>query len=524
MQLPVDIARILGAAALTGRDLKTLLHYADGWRPQGFTEEQYRRRCYYDGKGGGFLRGEVHRRYSATSHLMSLAGPLNWMRTFAETDAAAYDVVPSRPLRTADGEALEPDDENAKRWARTVERARLASVMIEADRRATVGGQCPIKVTYNGARGRPWVEPRWVDEVWPIPHPAWPTDRAHDLGVIARCTGPRGQTMSALERRSSTVFHHESWSDVDSWWEVWRRPVSEHTADGVKFGPILYEVLSARGNHSLAPQVYKGERLPWVWLTYGVPEGGPYVDRDRDLIGAVNTLNVALTNLFTMIEYQAHNETVLKSGKTKKASIIGGPNVVHQIGTDEDLIALDRNPKMAETRTAIDHFLKMLARSRRQSEDAYATERGAPLTGVSRKIKNQEADKKRREDILYAEAFERDELLPVLLEVERLFGPTSQRVQPGLVPWMDAREPTDLEDLNQKQQRLEAAVDKMWISAEAACVELGYYPDERTARAEMAKLAAAAEPAEPVEDEPVSAGVEDLDGSEGDPVPAELVQ
>ena len=216
--------------------------------------------------------------------------------------------------------------------------------------------------------------------------------------------------------------------------------------------------------------------MPWVALHAALPQGSPFAQADRDLPVIADEINVGWSNLLLTADYQAHDEVVYKTNREVTGLIAAGPGQAHKIGLDEDLQVLSHSADMAAQFNILDRATKTLAVTRGQPEDAYSTDGGQVLSGVSRKVKNLPATKRRMQQSWFAVYFEETALLPGMTAVSDVYGQTSILDEAGEVTFrVTVEDEPEFEDPDAKQRRVLELKDAGLISEAETMVELGYY-------------------------------------------------
>jgi len=474
------------------------------WKPARYDAEQLALRQRYEGRAAGIYRAARMRRYP-TSGLTMPDVAFNWTALVANVDAAVYDYEPERYLVGADDKRIGDDTPAAKSFANLVRDAQLAVRMPELERRAMATRTMFTQVTWQGAfdesnphAGKPTVETYWPSDVYVIPHHTRPTDLETCVALVARRSGPNGLGPLVEANPDNMVqLVDTSAPFADSTWFVaWTRPVEENADGTIKsFGPWSAEHVNLKGESYIPFGSTDAEsplsRLPWAAYRVGTPQGCPYVDEDRDFPIIGDALNTTWSNLLHVADMQGHDQLWVSSTQTEKNEIAVGPDKLLKLAGGDTAGLLSPNPKLEAMQAIATETMRALAVTRRQSPDAYATEPGPPLTGVSRRIANEPQDKARRERAHIAVDFEQGDLLPILMEVGRYWGEyegLSDDVRPRMTP----KDPPDFEDPEAKQRRSISARDARLISDARCAVESGWYRSEDEAREALEKIKAEA--------------------------------
>lgn len=437
------------------------------------------RRRHYEGKAQGDIRGEINRRYPNNGPDMHLPG-LNRARQIADQDASVYDYEPRRFLKDAEGAPLPQDEEASKVFASLVNDACLDTVMLEVDRRVQLANSYVLKLEWDKEDDAPIARKFWPCDVYPVPHPRWPT---------------RWDRLCAIAVRIGAVDGQASHDPKKQWFDVWWRSWS--AKDG--FGPWFRQQMQKDGSSvrafgeagELADGSERGayplDRLPYLVVHRGEPDCGPFVDMDRDLVDSLLTINSVHADELYTVARQAHAELALfMDGKTApETKMVGGAGKMFgPLPASARIDVLNPRPPIDEIRQSRQSMVEDLAILRRQPRYAYSSKRASIETGVKLRLEQEPQDKKRREDAKFMRAFERTQLLPALMELHDEFALTSFRFRedaPEAVPEMVVAEPPDYEDpLNKLNRAIMGRDAGLYSDAEAAVVA-GKFPDVETA-------------------------------------------
>lgn len=464
--------------ALLPAEVEYLLDEARKWRPTvgnvAFDQHHVQRRLLYEGKGQSIIDSELARRYPSTWRKMSRLN-LNVTKLAADLDATTYDRKAERWVSLA-GERLVPsegvDDEGntlapnprAVAFDALVEDVDLHSLQLEAERRSNVAHTLFMRHSWDHLEGRAQIDPYWPSDVFAVPSTTRPSSLAHHPAILARINGPGGV------------------ADDETWFEVWRRQTEVQADGSIAFGAVRRDVATVKRGGVTSER--RAGRLPWSVWHNGRPDL-PYMDVDRDLVEAHTSLSVGWTNLMFILDMQAHDELVYtrRKGKTRGGLLVGGPGAVWDIEDGEKLESISRNPKVRELLDTLDSYLRVHAKTRRQNEDAYTKDASAPLTGVSRKVKNATSDKAARERAHFARLHEEQQMLSLLVEQHDLYSGNAPINRDGALRFHMAPAPDEeFEDPRARDERLDKAVDRGELAPARAAVLKGLYPDETAAR------------------------------------------
>lgn len=412
----------------------------------------------YDGAGAQYIKQAINRRYPSSGDRMPIL-PFNFIQRVAEVDASVYDWPPTREVFYRG----EPDGQRQAELDDMLSRARIDPIMVEAERRVAVAKTVFFRIGWDPVRDAVNLGLYWPSDVLVIPHWSRPSDLSTAICVMAKVKSPKG--------------------DRKGWWEVWTRPAeAELDSMGMPvLGPISVELVSEDGESMLpfgSEDALYEESLPMPWVAFhsAMPHGSPFANADRDLPTITDEINVGWANLLLTADYQAHDEVVYKTNRDVAGLIAAGPGQAHKIGVDEDLQVLTHSADMAAQFNILDRATKTLAVTRGQPEDAYSTDGGQVLSGVSRKIKNLPATKRRIQQSWFAVFFEETALLPGMAAVSDLYGQTSILDDDAEVSFrVTVNDEPELEDPAAKQRRVLELKDLSLISDAETMVELGYF-------------------------------------------------
>jgi|GEM_PF-3477221 len=446
-------------------ELEAALAACEQHRPPGYRLRMVMRRKRYEGKQRPIVEAALRSRFPNTWQRMPVA-PLNWMRLVAAQDAGVYAEPPERYLLTSEGQRVDAEDAEATAFAALLEDAGLDSFAVQMERAALSLLTVFVRGTWTkrdaADPGHASLSLFWPSDVGVVCHASAPSDVDRALLLVAEIAGPGG-----VQSRTK-------------WYEVWSREVVEDVMGApVSWGPWVRHVVSSEGDALFAggddAAIWPAERWPWACLQVGQPSGSVFVDAEHDLDDVVDSLNVWRSNEQYALELQGHTQLVYAGHQSETNELVVGPDAIAKLGPSETLTAVDLNPKLAEMREARKLALRELASTRQNSPDAYATEPGPPLSGVSRRIQNAPHDQKLAELRHTFRRFEESQLLPMLVSLHNAFARAEALAISG-VPRMQPRKPPDFEDPEAKVRRLLAEVDAGWMTPAQAAVDAGRYP------------------------------------------------
>lgn len=453
-------------ARAAGKDeLEAVLSAVEKHRPGGYRSRMLQRRQRYLGKQRSIIEGALRARFPQTFQRMPVAG-LNYLRLVASQDAGVYAEPPERFIIDEEGGRVAADDPEAVAFAALLDDAGVDAFMVEAERAALamltlfVRGQWMKRDAEDP--GRASLQLFWPSDVGVICHASNPTDFERAMVLVAEVAGPGGPQGGTR------------------WFELWSRTVDEDELGApLRWGPWTRHVVSDKGDALFSGAdgraVWEADRWPWACLQVGQPSGSVFVDAEHDLDDVVDALNVWRSNEQYTLEMQGHTQLVYAGHTSETTELIVGPDAIAKVGPNETLSPVDLNPKLQDMREARKLALRELAATRQNSPDAYATEPGPPLSGVSRMIANQPHDQRLAELRHTFRLFEERQLLPMLQALHNAFAPADAPAITG-TPKMTPRRPAQLEDPEAKVRRLQAEVDAGWITPAQAAVDAGRYP------------------------------------------------
>ncbi len=477
--IPAETRRaIAGDGLLNARAVKHLLKMGRQWKPTvygtHYDDHVRKRRLLYEKKTEAVLDDWLRKTYPHTHQRMTKLG-VSTLRLSADLDATTYDRVSRRWIERSGkmllsdaivdekGNVLEEANPAALQFDRMVRRAKMDSVMLEGERRVNVTHSQPLRIDVDHVNERLVLRPFWPCDVWIVPFAPWADSLDYALAVITRVSGGAGAVDTKESRRYLLEVR------------------SIETAGGdVAFGNWRRMFFDEEGNVWAPPEGVEWDLpLPMTMWHLGIPDG-PFIDMNRDDVRFELANAESWTNLFFILQMQAHDETWLETESTKKRSLVVGPGAFNQGRPGEKYSTITRNPKIREYLDVIDAFARVKAKAQRQSEDSLSKEPSAPMTGVSRLIKDRHAEKAARERELYAIQHEQEQLLERMARIhDRFFGTTIHN--DANVYRMAPDAPPAYEDPTARDTRIDKAVANGEISRARGAVMKGLYPDESAA-------------------------------------------
>jgi hypothetical protein len=464
-------------------EIGALLQAAEAHKPAGYDRHHATVERLYRGQQIETLKIALRQRYEITGVDMSPLA-INILRTSAHLDAQAYRRAPERHLEVngerpgttrvdVDGAPMPvapQHAERAERFRALVGLARLGLIMPEADRRCMASGTIFLRPSWPVAlprlarrQSRPRIDLYWPHQVQVIPHPDAPGDLWACLAAMFSVAGP-------------STDKGEAWHLI-----FWRDDVG---------GPIQVQKISTKGRNAGPPETLLTRSMPCVAMHSGLSQESVFHDVDRDLVDAQNFVNVSLTNWGFKDDLQGHAERVITGTHGLKAGgpkITGGPGAAITLPPGADMKVLQYGHDLTGL-DGVEKILRMFGMSRQQSPDAWASEPGPPLSGVSRIVQNIEPNSKRDENVARFAEMEELELLPLLVDLADVYGQKTLGGRIGDVAGITYHTrfapPEQFEEPEAKRLRAQLMQGSGWISPAAAAVMGGAYRtvDEAKAR------------------------------------------
>lgn len=431
----------------------------------------------YSGDQVAVIRDALRTAYPRTGDQLPI-DPVNWLRFFARQDSGVYTEPADRTLVDDNGENLDEEDPRLETFRRALGEAQIDVVMPEMERRCHAGARASFvmlgwrKIGVDDP-GRLVAQIYWTHDVVTLAHPSAPDD-------------PDAVWFVAVRQASNT--------EASPLWWVWSREfVEDDVGNLVSFGAWSHRRVSEDGKIATASEAYDG-RFPGAFLRLEPGAGGIWPAPDRDVVANVDRLNVSRSNRQHVIDMQAH-ATWVYSGLTRETSeLIGGPGVVLQIGSGETLQAQTAGADHEAIEASATRDLQELGVSRGNSPDAYAVEPGAPQSGVSRMIANAPHDQRVAESRPIFKAFEERYLLPIVVDILRLFDPAAPGEFGDVTPRVTLKTAKAYEADTEKQARVLELKDAGLIDDADARVMLGLSADRAEAEAYLERTRTAMTP------------------------------
>ena len=431
----------------------------------------------YSGDQVTVIRDALKRAYPRTWDQLPI-DPVNWLRFFARQDSGVYATPADRTLVDDSEDPLDEEDPRLVAFRRALGEAQIDVVMPEMERRCHAGARASFamlgwrKVGADDA-GRLVAQIYWTHDVVTLAHPSAPDDPEAVWFVAIRQASP---------------------SQASPLWWVWSREFVEDDMGAlVSFGAWSHRRVSEDGKIATPSEAYDG-RFPGAFLRLEPGAGGIWPDPDRDVIVNVDNLNKARSNRQHVIDMQAH-ATWVYSGTTREThELVGGPGAVLQLGNGETLQAQTAGADHAAIEASATRDLQELGVSRGNSPDAYAVEPGAPQSGVSRMIANAPHDQRVAESRPIFKAFEERQLLPIVVDILRLFDPAAPGEYGDVTPVVTLKTAKPYEADTEKQARVLELKAAGLIDDADARVMLGLSTDRAEAEAYLEQRRAAMTP------------------------------
>lgn len=406
------------------------------------------RRDYYEGDAlPHFIKylHKVHPRAMKMGDIHPVV--VNYVKTLAENDADIYRA--GQPLRTGE------DDQQTQRLSQLAKAAALDVILPDAEVKTYVARQMFLRCIRNPKTGKINITQHWPHDVWVIEDPAAPTELDEAAAVMIRISPEIYELWMAEEINGKRAWIAQQ-INLD------------------KNNPTMVDFLEAP---------YYG-RLPICSMHAAPLDSSPYLTDEKDFIELANNHMLAWTETFHLVAMQGHSPVYVTTS-SDTISIESGPGGVTQLGPEDQMSALQVNPQIDQARELLADFTSAIARSRGQSSRAYSTKSQPLNSGVALRVENKIVEEKRPQRTALMAQFEREYLLPIIDEVERLMdSQKGVKVQPqvalGEISVTFPQKPS-IEDPIQKQNRLQHAQQMKWISKARAAVEAGFYPNEEIA-------------------------------------------
>ena len=458
------------AGAWVPDQLRALLDAGRKTRPADYDSVVKGLAVRYGGDQAAIVRDALKKAYPRTYQQLPI-DPVNWLRFFSRQDSGVYSAPAERTLVDDSGEAIDEDDERMLAFRRALEQCAVDVVMPEMERRCHAGVRASFAMIgwrkIGDAEGKAICQLYWPHDVVTLAHPSAPDD-------------PEAIWLCAIRQASP--------SEASPLWWVWSREfVEDDLGNLVSFGGWTHRRVSEDGKIATASEAYDG-RFPGAFLRLEPGAGGIWPDPDRDVVANVDRLNVSRSNRQHVVDMQAH-ATWVYSGLTRETSeLVGGPGVVLQIGSGETLQAQTAGADHAAIEASATRDLQELGVSRGNSPDAYAVEPGAPQSGVSRMIANAPHDQRVAESRPIFKAFEEGQLLPIIVDVLRLFDPSAPAEFGDVKPRVTLSTGKTYEADIDKQERVLALKAAGLIDEADARVMLGLSADRAAAEAYLEEM------------------------------------
>ncbi|MGB1373625.1 MAG: hypothetical protein ACPG6R_10925 [Aequoribacter sp.] len=433
------IAKIQNGAGASNNDVVNEI-VAASKRQRGvdhnFDERMNKLRKFFDGKHLEMLERAMQARFPSTWHRVPKLY-LNIVRHVCETDAFAYDDAIERVVK--DNEQATED------LGELAESAKLDEVMTYAESVLMAAKCIFLFLGYDKVQGRLRIRVFW-------PH------CAHLLAHPDSADSTDGLVAAVLELDGNVR-------------EVWTRAYEDRD-DEVVFGPWRAERIDKEGR--IEPLFGDGiypAHLPTPILSLRDEYSDTlYVDAGHDLAVVQDSVNVALSDNALNIDLNASPRLVRKTDQLRGQDVVFGTGAMVDIAQGDDLIQLPSDVNMAGL-DSVERILAILATTRQQPGDAYATERSNE-SGVARQVKLLPQSKAQRRRRTRYKEFEETRLLPTLAAIEAEWGEIDIAGNEFVARFPD--QPM-FEDAEAKQRRNEQAEDNGWISPARAAAESGFY-------------------------------------------------
>ena len=408
----------------------------------GYDEHISKLRDYYEKNQAPHVKGLLHKFFPATAPEM-MPSVYNIIEKAAELDANSYRLPPSRELLNP-SELNDNFQELLKKWP-------LESIMHETERRLMACKTMFLRLNWPsslaeemGRDPKPEITILYPDKVHVLADERAPSDIQAARVVIVDISTRRNRK-----------------------YELWER-----------IGREIYFSVFTDDKAPTQKTKWAGSCMPFVAFQAGLAQDSVYLDRDRDIVNTQEAINMELSDRDWSQKYVSHPMLVHVGGNAKGQKLRMGSNIIQPINIGEDLKAIKLDV-VDDSLKQIEHKVKMAGIERRQTVDAWSTDRKTPLSGISREITNIGSNEKRLEHQKYYREVEKEQLLPLILEISHLYAGFPKVENPEFLIKFN-REKV-YEDPTAKTNRVAVMQDKGWISPATAAVMSGLYSSKEEA-------------------------------------------
>ncbi len=385
-------------AALGKSEFDAILAVAKKAKPDGYDADQEIVAKLFTKRQHEVTAAAMVTRYPKT-HTRRPVYTLNTLKHSAVLDAQAYLDPPDRYVevkvdevwRRADlDDLVEEHGWRQRALDVVVEKARLDVLMTDWEEKTMASVDHFARIVPR--RGRLEARLFWPHNIWVIQDEDHPgrIDQAH--AIIARLPS-----------------YHEFW---------FKRVVVDNTTGRARtmwFGTHL----SKDGKRKRTFD-WPFELNPWFSMHGVDPQGSLWHEPNIDAARVNIENNFTLSSWRYREDFQAHQQVfIIGGGDLEGVDLTAGPGEWPVLPKPETKVVpipavLDKTPiEGAEA------MLKMQGNANQQNPDSWMSEPGPPLSGVSREIRNEMSDRKRRRFVKLFEMNEADELLPKLARIAR---------------------------------------------------------------------------------------------------------
>lgn len=438
-----------GPEMMTRGDIETILEVGRRHKPPGYDEWASGVRLRYEGKQENIIRDALAKRYPESYRRMAIIG-INWLRMFAENDSGSYAKAPARNLIGQNG-AVVGDGPQVQRFVDIVKKSCVDDVLADFETKVLAAGTMFGVVDWDALDNAPRITTHWPADTICVCHMSAPADIRRAYIFAHKITSPSGI------------------ADESIWWRVFVRSY-ENGADGNPvFSPWSVQIISDGGRvyrDGGEPVVQYDGILPVFVAHSGIPHGSIYLDIDRDITNVCDALNVSKSNEVYILDSQGHTPLYYAGDALEAAQIDWGPDKMVKIGGNEVIQSVTMSPAFADMREGRKLALRELAISRSNNPDAYATEPGPPLSGVSRRVQNIQHQRKLNRLAHGFVRMEETQLWPIVFDMSDGAGASPQLsgLQVQVIP--DTED--EYEDQESVGRRIGDALDRRLISPAAA--------------------------------------------------------
>ncbi len=439
-----------GPAMLTKGDIETILEIGRRHKPPGYDEWASGLRLRFEGKQESIIRSALANRYPESYRRMAITG-INWLRMFSENDSGSYAKSPTRNLMGPSGAAIE-EGPQADRFASILKKSCVDDILADFETKVLAAGTMFGVVDWDHLDNAPRITTHWPADTICVCHMSAPADIRRAYIFAHKITSPNGI------------------ADDCTWWRVFTRGYVSGSDGQPAFSPWSVQICSERGevyrDGAGEPVVQYDGILPVFVGHSGIPHGSIYLDIDRDITNVCDALNVSKSNETYVLDSQGHTPLFYAGDALEAAQIDWGPDKMAKIGGNETIQSVSLSPAFDDMREGRRLALRELAISRSNNPDAYATEPGPPLSGVSRRVQNIQHQRKLERLSHGFVRMEETQLWPIVFDM--IDGQGGYPFLTGLQVQVICDVSDEYEDQESVGRRMGDALDRRLISPAAA--------------------------------------------------------